>query len=83
MSNQTDDYGQQFDKNVVRTHSETYNTGNSPLDQKSTRTNQELTILMSAYISETEEHQELENQARDAYRVMSDFMMFLAYQEVK
>ena len=77
-----DQFSNQFDKTVVRTHSETYSTGNSPLDQKSTRTNVELTTLMSQYISETEEHEELDNQARDAYRVMSDFMMYLAYQDV-
>ncbi len=71
----------QFDHDVISVHSESYNTGNSPLDQKSTRTNFELTGLMSQYISESQEHQEFENQAWEAYKVMTDFMSYLAFQD--
>ncbi len=77
------DFGHQFDHDVVMIHSETFSTGNSPLDQNESRTNFEMTALMSQYISETEEHSEWDDQAWEAYKVMTDFMRYLAFQDAK
>ena len=71
----------QFDHDVISVHSETSSTGNSPLDQTRTRTHFQLTGLMSQYISESQEHEEFEDQAWEAYKVMSDFMQYLAFQD--
>ncbi len=71
-------FGHQFDHDVVRTHN--YSPSNSPLDQKRTRTNYELTLLMKEYVQTTEEEFGISDQVTwETYRVMSDFLNFLSH----
>ena len=73
---QDQDFQDLFDRIAVRLHTEY--PGNSPLDQNRTRTNYDLTMLVSDYIGNRQEHEEIPNQAYDAYRVLSDFVLAIS-----
>lgn len=64
-----------FDRHIVRTHSEV--PDNSPLSETQSYTKNQLTVLMSEYISA--QLNESEDYAWSAENVLSDFVVWVAY----